>query len=1201
MKIVKIFVSSLFNEMTRERDMLHRQVSALINSKLDKKLDYHILFVDLRWGIDNRNKVTNYEKSDFVIEKCFEAIRDCDLFLGIIGNNYGSIANSDAIKNYFRDEPDREESYTSLEIKYASQYLPENRMFFMMTAPSAEDELLVQRMKGAVSSKYRTLFYHRDNSSGFISDEFFTGITDLVLSAIKQLDSGTAITPSQYFSRSRLLGICRAAVGNNNLVVLKGSSGCGKSVVIKMLINDFQQSSEYITLVSDNAFSNYSHTISSDLRKWTGKEMSLEKMLSELQKSILFSSKPYIIFFDSIDSIDTTEFFSLYSKIIQIPKSKVTVFFATSSNHMMEYIDGLDILSIDADKLDENEIVPFAEFIARQSNKMLFPEICEVLQNSEGPVYNAFYLSALVRHLLVLSSEELAEAHSDNSFLDSLCQKMIRAINNLPKDVEGILFVQLQDIESYANKDFSTFLFELMCAIRLPLPIELARGVYKILKNKEWSDMDYYVFRYYLKGFIIETDGTLRFSHGIVDRCITSFYNESNEKYYLDGIYQFCMNNSQKDSLFYLAAARIQKCDAIVYGIMDKDKRESVINILPFVLYLDRANGYLITEGELNEKSASWVLFSTICEENGQDNAIDILEELITAIFFNADLHFLLFFYRAFSVINSKDTSLSKLMRVLTLLTRFLLDNSLEQYGAPVVNAYFNILGREMYTGKLVSELVISSFEDATFFVSELLLYSDQKIGTDLLLRFSTELLKNSSHLKEYYPTIIQNVQKTAPELAKNICNYLFEKYKYVTEERDLKIYGNLLYAQMVLFAAEGNLEIAEKSIQRLYDIFTKFYEEDSLDYINIYNYGIALSASIMLKECREDPLLEQSRYQELISIRKHLCKIRPDSYDNILCLGNTIMNAIMNNVDMGKSYVELLEEIYQLIAALAKRGNPRSCWAISSLFFNQRQNQEIVYQFFVTKLQEIEIFLNPIMELNKGNTDYVKEIIYTYLRIYQQYCSLQILPLNVGHHLLSQLYSFAKQEILAEMPQRDYSNLELVTATGRVFQELFVVLLSESKQANHHPIKEYEEYIDFRKFSEEYYNNHKCPESELLLSFAESFDVLNQLDFYFELHSKKGAFSTIFDMIESSLNISLEATMLDHCTKAISIWESIFASGIELPPDIFNNVHACVEVLSRDGKTPEVKKTAEKLKSRLLPLLPDFPHDGTLPVWELD
>lgn len=1199
MKTVKVFVSSLFNEMARERDMLHRQVSALINSKLDKNQDFSVLFVDLRWGIDNRNKVTNYEKSDYVLEKCFEAIRDCDLFLGIIGQKFGSIANSDAIKNYLREEPDHEESYTSLEIKYAAQYLPANRMFFMMTAPSAEDELLVQRMKGAVSSKYRTLFYHRDNSSGVISNEFLTGITDLVLSAINQLDSGTMETPSQYFSRSRLLKKCRAAIGDNNLVVLKGSSGCGKSVVIKMLINEFQQSSEYITLVSDNAFYNFSHTITSDLRKWTGKETSLEKMLNALQKSILFSSKPYIIFVDSIDHIDITEFFSLYSKIIQIPKSKVTVFFATSSNYMMEYIDGLDILSIDADKLDECEIVPFAKFIAQQSNKMLFPEICEVLQNSEGPVYNAFYLSALVRHLLVLNSEELAEAHLGNSFLDSLCQKMIRAIDNLPKDVEGILFEQLQDIGSYANKDFATFLFELMCALRLPLPIELARGVYKILKDKEWSDLDYYVFRFYLKGLIIELDGTLRFSHGIVDRCITSFYNKSNEMYYLEGIYRFYMENSPKDSLFFLAAARIQKCDDIVYGIMDKDKRESVISVLPAVLYLDRGNGSLTINGDLNEKSSSWVLFTTIYEKNGLDDAIDILEGLITAIFWNADLPLLMFFFKAFSMINSKDTSLSKLMRILALLAQFLLDNSFEQYGAPVAEAYFNILERVRNTGMFFSDLVISSFEDATYYVSDLLINTDQKVGTDLLLHFSTELIKHSRQLKEYYPSIIQNVQNAAPDLAKDICNYLSEKFEYVTEERDLKIYGNLLYAQVGLFGAEGNLEATEKPIQRLFDIYTKLYEEDSLDYRNLYNYGLALSASIMLKECREDPTLEQLRYKELISIRKHLCKIRPDSYDNIRCLANTIMNAIMNKVDVGDSYVELLEEIYQHIAALAKRGNPRSCWLISSLFFHERQKEEIVYQFFLTKLQEIEIFLNPIMELNRGNTDYVEEIIYTYLRIYRQYCNLQILPLDVGHHLLYQLYSFAKQEILAEMLSKDYSDIRLSIATGRVYLELFGVLLSESKQANHHLITKDEEYIDFRKFSEEYYNKHKCPESELLLSIAESVDVLCLLDTYSELHSKKGAFS-IFNMVASSFSFSIEATMLDYCSKAIALWESIFASGIKIPPDIFSFVHGCVEVLSRDGKTSEVKKTADKLKTSLLPLLPDFPHDGTIPIWQL-
>ncbi len=48
MKTLKVFVSSLFNEMMLERDILHRQVSALIAEKLGKNDDITVLFVDLR-------------------------------------------------------------------------------------------------------------------------------------------------------------------------------------------------------------------------------------------------------------------------------------------------------------------------------------------------------------------------------------------------------------------------------------------------------------------------------------------------------------------------------------------------------------------------------------------------------------------------------------------------------------------------------------------------------------------------------------------------------------------------------------------------------------------------------------------------------------------------------------------------------------------------------------------------------------------------------------------------------------------------------------------------------------------------------------------------------------------------------------------------------------------------------------------------
>lgn len=1196
MKIIKVFVSSLFNEMTHERDMLHRQVSALINSKSENSQDFSVLFVDLRWGIDSRNKETNFEKSDYILEKCFEAIRECDLFLGIIGTNFGSIANSEAIKNYFDDEILSDESYTSLEIKYASRYLPPDRMLFMMTWPSERDEYLVKELKQNISSKYQTRFYKKEDHNGLISNEFISGISDILLTAINCLKRSTVKSPVQWFPRLHVLSLCREAIGKNNIVLLKGTPGCGKSVILRMLLEDYQQSENYNVLFSDRVFYEYRISITDDLKIWTEVNLPLEKMLKNLQSRIQSSQIPYIIFVDSIDEIDNSEFFALYSKITQLPSSKVTMFISSSSNFKIKYLDGLDILVIDADRLDSDEIVPFSQFIARQTNKLLFPEVCEAIQNNGDSVYNAFYLSVLVHQIIIMNADVYAEAHSKGTYLDSLIRKMVDIVINMPKTVEGIFFLKIQDIDSYTNKEFSVFLFELMCAFRLPLSIELAQDTFRYLTNKEWSDMDYYVYRYYLDGFLAEKDGILSFTHGIINQCAYSKFSNINESYYLDGIYHCLRRIGKEDVFIYFTAARIQRNRLLTDGLKIRGKKEYVLEAIANLFYLDASID------NLDESSNLWILYKTICEIDGTDIASDVLIYLIESSFFHADLATIFFYYRAFSVINCRDTSTQKLLKIIVLLAQFLVDKSMEQMGGKVISSFFEILEKSNFSQTFMSEEMFSAFEDAIYYISSLLMSLDHISSAKDLQMFSLEMMVQSPKIKVYYPRIIQNIQKNDVKLALHICTILSEKFHNVIDSDDMKIYGNLLYAQMTLYAQQGSTDLMENVLQEMCDIFVKQYESDNLDLQNLYNYGLALSARIMSKESRDNPLYESSLYRQLISLRKHMCKIRPDSYDNILCLSNTVINMINNKVNIGDSYDELLEYVYQLISTLARRGNPRACWIISALFLDRNVKSDFTYHFFTDKLLEIEMFLNPIMELNRGKRQLATEIIYTYLQIYHKYCKLEILPLKNGHHLLLQLYTFAKQEILDAEPNLNKADVELGVALIRIYAELVSIILSETyKNRDFLSILNNSEYSDFRTFSEDLYSKRKNPESELLLSIAESSDVLVLLLLYLDIHSMGQEAQFMFRMIEGYLNINIEITMLEHCAKAISYWKSITECGIKIPPDIFNHVNVCVEILSREGKSSVIREKASKYRSWIRKIFPNYIDNDSTPIWTFD
>lgn len=102
----KIFVSSTFRDMHFERDAINNIIMPKL-SKMAKEYGEDVYFVDLRWGIDtadlsdvnfdiielNSDNIENIKeiKSNIkVLNSCMSAIDECDYFLVLLGDRYGT-------------------------------------------------------------------------------------------------------------------------------------------------------------------------------------------------------------------------------------------------------------------------------------------------------------------------------------------------------------------------------------------------------------------------------------------------------------------------------------------------------------------------------------------------------------------------------------------------------------------------------------------------------------------------------------------------------------------------------------------------------------------------------------------------------------------------------------------------------------------------------------------------------------------------------------------------------------------------------------------------------------------------------------------------------------------------------------------------------------------------------------------------------
>ena len=114
----KFFISSTFQDMHAERDMIQNIVQPAVNQKLNEQGEY-VLFSDLRWGIDTMTDSTERR----ILDSCFDEIYSCKpYFIVFIGGRYGWIPSNDLVipyKDRFGDVDILDKSVTELEVLYA--------------------------------------------------------------------------------------------------------------------------------------------------------------------------------------------------------------------------------------------------------------------------------------------------------------------------------------------------------------------------------------------------------------------------------------------------------------------------------------------------------------------------------------------------------------------------------------------------------------------------------------------------------------------------------------------------------------------------------------------------------------------------------------------------------------------------------------------------------------------------------------------------------------------------------------------------------------------------------------------------------------------------------------------------------------------------------------------------------------------------
>ncbi len=182
---IRVFVSSTFLDMQKEREILNLDVFPIVKGTCDK-LGVAFNIIDLRWGITKED-----QDRGSVLELCLDEIQHCKpYFIGLIGNRYGTILkdyDSDIEEKYPFIKENKDKSVTEMEmILGAISEENRERCFFYYKDPELFDKATWDNkddMIDNLKNRINNLNIHNVNYSSF--DSFRDSVLKDLMKAIK--------------------------------------------------------------------------------------------------------------------------------------------------------------------------------------------------------------------------------------------------------------------------------------------------------------------------------------------------------------------------------------------------------------------------------------------------------------------------------------------------------------------------------------------------------------------------------------------------------------------------------------------------------------------------------------------------------------------------------------------------------------------------------------------------------------------------------------------------------------------------------------------------------------------------------------------------------------------------------------------------------------------------------------------------------
>lgn len=239
---LRIFVSSTFNDMRRERTVLLEKVFPMV-AKYCHQRKVEFIGVDLRWGVSEEQS-----RRGETVAICMSEIDRCrPLFMGMVGERYGWVPDG---KNISVTED--EILYGALEAPKDTEaffYLRDGELTEELCGPYEPDPRIDDLKRRIRKSGYPVMDGYRDlDSFGRRAYEDLIGAVDRLTADAEETDPVEVLRNDQFFLAQRYAATFADRPDDyarldeyaqkDGLVILTGEEGCGKTALLARWVLD---------------------------------------------------------------------------------------------------------------------------------------------------------------------------------------------------------------------------------------------------------------------------------------------------------------------------------------------------------------------------------------------------------------------------------------------------------------------------------------------------------------------------------------------------------------------------------------------------------------------------------------------------------------------------------------------------------------------------------------------------------------------------------------------------------------------------------------------------------------------------------------------------------------------------------------------------------------------------------------------------